>query len=135
MGLRPLPPVAAVVGFVDRIDRGELDDLVELMSDDHTLVVLDGPPLVGRGANRDAWDADLTAFPGDVIHPRCLTVDGGSVAVLGATTGSHLALPDDEEMRLTVIWLAEVSGGRVSTWRIVDDTPELRAQVGIPADA
>jgi hypothetical protein len=44
-------------------------------------------------------------------------------AVLGTTTGSHLQLPDDEERRLTVIWVAEVVGGALSRWRIVADTP------------
>ena len=39
---------------------------------------------------------------------------------------------DDEESKLTVIWQAEVVGGRLSLWRVAEDTPELRAQTGIP---
>ena len=59
----------------------------------------------------------------------------GVVAVLGATTGSHLGLPDDEELTLDVIWLAETVDGTVSLWRVAEDSPELRAEVGIPLTA
>jgi len=31
----PLPPVAAVIGFIDAINRGDVDRLVLLMSPDH----------------------------------------------------------------------------------------------------
>jgi hypothetical protein len=73
----------------------------------------------------------LSSFPDYVISPRLITADGAAVAVLGMTSGSHLGLPDEEEMRLGVIWRAHVVGGRLSLWRVADDTPE-RAQLGIP---
>jgi hypothetical protein len=40
-------------------------------------------------------------------------------------------LSDEEEMKLDVIWLADAVGGRLPLWRVADDTPELRRQVGI----
>ena len=135
MARQPLPAIAAAVSFVDCVNRGALDDLTELMTDDHALVVLDEPPLVGRDQNRDAWHGYFTSFPDYVIYPRHIAGNGPSVAVLGTTTGSHLGLPDEEEMKLGVIWIAQVLAGRVSEWRVADDTPELRAQVGIPATA
>jgi hypothetical protein len=51
---------------------------------------------------------------------------GPKVAVLGNTTGSHLGLPDEEEMHEDVIWSAEVRDGRLSRWSIIVDTPETR---------
>ena len=41
-------------------------------------------------------------------------------------------MTDDEEMRLSVIWLAHAVDGRLSSWRVAADTPGLRAQLGIP---
>ncbi|WP_433203494.1 nuclear transport factor 2 family protein [Dactylosporangium sp. CS-047395] len=132
MARRPLPALAATVGFIDRINRGDPAGLAELMHPDHRLVVLDEPPLVGRDANVEAWRGYFTAFPEYVIHPRHLTAAGGRVAVLGTTTGSHLGLPDEEESRLTVIWLAEVEQGRLTLWRICPDTPDVRRAAGVP---
>jgi SnoaL-like domain len=144
---RALPAVAAVVSFIDCINRGDRQGLADLMSDDHRLVVLDEAPVVGRAANVAAWDGYFAAFPDYVIHPRVIhprvihprvihprvihprhvAFEGSQVAVLGATTGSHLGLSDSEELALGVIWLADVLDGRLTRWQVADDTPELRA--------
>ena len=116
----PLPPLAAVVSFIDCVNRGDLDGLVARMTDDHTLVVLDEAPLVGREANREAWRGYFAAFPTYVIHPRELRADGARVEVRGTTTGSHLGLPDVEEQRLPVLWRAEVAGGRLARWQVAE---------------
>jgi ketosteroid isomerase-like protein len=131
----PLPATAVAISFIDCINRGDLDGLGALMTEDHTLVVLDEAPLVGKSANIDAWSDYLSSFPTYVIHPRHIAASGGSVAVLGATTGSHLGLPDDEELTLDVMWLAETVDGTVSRWRVAEDSPELRAEIGIPLTA
>ena len=61
----PLPPVAAVTGFIDAINSGDVDRLVALMSPDHRLQVLREPALVGQEAN-----GALAARPG---HPHPAT--------------------------------------------------------------
>ena len=132
MARRPLPPLACVLSFIDAVNMGDLDRLRSLMSDDHRLVVLAEEPLVGRAANTDAWHGYFSSFPNYVIEPRFLVADGPRVAVLGTTTGSHLGLADDEERRLGVIWLAEVDGGRLSSWHILDDTADERERLDIP---
>jgi hypothetical protein len=53
------------------------------------------------------------------------------VAVLGHTTGSHLGLPDEQESKLTVIWVADVRDGKVASWRIIEDTSQRRAASGL----
>jgi ketosteroid isomerase-like protein len=120
------------ISFIDHVNRGDLDGLVALMLDDHVLAVLDEPPVVGRDANREAWRGYFGAFPDYVIYPDHIAATGSTVAVLGTTTGSHLGLPDDEESRLTVIWVARVIGGEVAEWRILEDTAEARTSHGIP---
>jgi hypothetical protein len=51
--------------------------------------------------------------------------------VLGNTTGSHLGLGDPEERALSVIWFAEVRDGLLRCWRLLEDTPERRAELGL----
>ena len=84
----PLPSVAAAIRFIDCVNRNDLDGLVVSMTVDHRLEVFDEEPLVGREANAAAWRGY-----------------------------SHLALPDDEEARQTLIWLAETNSGRVQARR------------------
>jgi ketosteroid isomerase-like protein len=123
----PLPPVAAVIGFIDAINRGDAGRLAALMSPGHRLQVLQEPPVTGREANRDAWTGYLTAFPDYVIYPDRLVHRGDDVFVLGSTTGSHLGLPDQEERRLKLIWRATVRAGLLTSWQVIDDTPGQRA--------
>jgi ketosteroid isomerase-like protein len=128
---RPLPPVAAVVSFIDRVNHGDVPGLADLMTDDHRLVVLDEPAVIGRQANIAAWEGYAAAFPDYVIYPHEIVERDGQVAVAGHTTGSHLGLPDGQEARLTIIWLADVRAGRLASWHIVEDTPAVRAQFGL----
>ena len=133
MARRPLPPLAAVVSFIDCINRGDLDGLGGLLHPSHRLEVLDEAPLVGRDANVEAWRGYFTAFPEYVIYPRALVQSGTGVAVLGTATGSHLGLPDAEERDLEVIWLADVDQGLLTRWAVRDATEDERRDAGLPA--
>ena len=96
------------------------------MTDDHALQVFDEPPLVGRKANTDAWHRYIESYPDYIIHPHCISADDGTIAILGHTTGSHLDLPDADESRLTLIWVAEVVDAAVRSWTLIDDDPDNR---------
>ena len=125
--------MAVVAEFVDAINHGDVARLAGLMADDHELIVFAEPPLRGREANVAAWLGYATSFPDYVISPHHLVVNGGRVAIVGHTTGSHLALPDDEEAKLTLIWIAEVEGRFVKSWRLLEDAPNHRARLGLDA--
>jgi ketosteroid isomerase-like protein len=125
-----------VISFIDRINRGDVEGLSVLMTDDHELVVLDEDPLRGRAANLSAWAGYTAAYPQYVIYPRVITEPrDGSVAVLGHTSGSHVGLADGEERKLSVIWLAEVTHERLRCWRLLEDTPDGRREFGFALTA
>lgn len=127
-----LPPVAIAVGFVDHINRGDLDGLAALMHRDHRLEVFDEDPLVGKDANIEAWRGYFDAFPRYVIYPPRIAQREGSVAILGHTTGSHLGLTDDEEQARTLIWIADTAnGGTVTAWRLIEDNHSNRNRWGL----
>jgi len=132
MSSKRLPPVAAVIGFIACINRGDIEGLGKLMTDDHELVVFGEEAVRGRVRNTKAWAGYAAAYPDYVIHPRSIVEPhDGCVVVLGHTTGSHLGLPDHEERALSVIWLAEVRDGRLCCWRLLEDTPDRRAELGL----
>ncbi len=100
---RVLPPVAAVIGFIDCVNRGDIA----------------------------GWQGYASAFPDYVIYPHRIAEQGTRVAVLGHTTGSHLGLPDDQERAKTLIWLADVTDGALRLWRLLPDSPENRRELGL----
>ena len=116
---------------MDCINRCDLASLSDLLSTDHRLEVFDEEPLIGKQANTVAWSGYFEKFPGYVIYPRQINERGGSVAILGHTTGSHLGLRDEDERKLTLIWLAETRGGYVTRWKLIEDNPESRGAWGL----
>ena len=129
----PTTPTACVLGFIEGINRGDVEHLASLMADSHRLQVLNEAPLDGKSANVAAWRGYLTSYPRYVIYPHRIVERDGVVVVLGHTTGSHLGLPDKDEAKLTVIWLAQVTNGLLTTWEIKEDTAARRAELGLPA--
>src|SRR2546421_11216698 len=123
----PLPPLAAVVSFIDCINRGDIDGLATMIHAEHRLVVLNEEPVVGHAANVEAWKGYLSSFPTYVVYPRHIAADGSRVAVLGAKTGSHLGLPDEDERSLSVIWLAGVKDGALWVGQVGEGKPVLPA--------
>src|SRR3954451_6905357 len=134
MGSELTPAVAAVLEFIGCINRRDVDALGALMTEDHTLSVLDEAPLVGKFENIDAWRGYVDAFPDYLIVPHQFAQQDSRVAVLGHTTGSHLGLPDALEQQLTIIWIALVEDARLRLWQIVEDTRERRAQLALMND-
>ncbi len=124
-------PLALTLSFIDAINRGDVERLGALMADDYVLQVFDEAPQAGRAGGVAGWRGYLTRFPDYIVHPARFAASGGNVAVLGSTTGSHLALPDADEMRMSLIWLCETAGGKVRAWRLIADTPETRREHGL----
>jgi hypothetical protein len=129
-----MPPVAAVVSFIDGINRGDVDHLATLMADHHQLLVFDESPLEGKEANVDAWRGYTASNPDYVIYPHRIAMRHAEVAVLGHTTGSHLNLPDEKESELTLLWRATVTDGRLNLWQLIRDTPDRRVEFGLETE-
>ncbi len=128
---KPLPPVALAISFIDCINRRDLAALRDLLSPDHRLEVFDEQPLIGKRANAIAWRGYLDKFPDYVIYPRQMNERGGTVAILGHTTGSHLGQRDQDERIRTLIWLADIRHGRVTRWKLIEDNAESRDAWGL----
>jgi hypothetical protein len=105
--------------------------LSALRTEGHRLEVFDEPAVVGKQANANAWRAYFDNYPDYVIHPHRIAEKRGSVALLGHTTGSHLDLLDEDESKLTLIWVATISDGAVSRWKLIEDTDANRSACGL----
>ncbi|HET6865883.1 MAG TPA: nuclear transport factor 2 family protein [Solirubrobacteraceae bacterium] len=126
-----LPPVALAISLIDCINRCDLATLSDLLSNDHRLEVFDEEPVIGKHANTVAWNGYFEMFPAYVIHPRQIAEHGDTVAILGHTTGSHLGLRDEDERKLTLIWLVDTRDGYVTRWQLIEDNAENRGAWGL----
>ncbi|MHB9150996.1 MAG: nuclear transport factor 2 family protein [Thermoleophilia bacterium] len=129
--------------FVDRINRHDIDTLVQAMTDDHEFIDTAVGSIVGRDAMRDAWNAYYRLFPDYHIDVERVSRHGDLIVLLGRSTGTlspagrrELAGPDgvvppDDELQGPAIWTGLVRNGLVSQWRVYVDDDDARAALGI----
>ena len=109
--------------LVEVINAGDSEALVKLQTEDFTFIDMEGD--VYRG--RDGWQGYFSAYPRYKIHVKQVLTGGNGVAIIGKTTGSHVA-PEIEEKE-TVLWIAEIRDGLVAKWRIYSDIEEAKKRV------
>jgi ketosteroid isomerase-like protein len=117
-----------VIQFNDAINRADLDALASLMTDGHTFIDSDGNALVGKDDVLRAWDGFFAAFPDYRNEWSNVLTIGETVVATGRSVCSTEAALDGP-----AIWTARTDGGRVSEWRVYDDTLESRRQLGLAA--
>jgi len=117
--------------FVERINRQDLDGLLDLMTDDHVLLVFGEHDVTGKTAQREAWRGYFDLCPEYMIHVHHVHVQGDVAALVGSTTGSHLGQPRLVEIRDPLIFAAEVREGKVAVWALHHLTDENRERFGI----
>lgn len=117
--------------FVERINRRDLEGLLDLMTDDHALTVFGGHDVAGKSAQRDAWRGYFDLCPEYTIHLHEVHVRGDTAILVGSTTGSHLRQPRLAEFRDPLIWTAKVRDGKVARWALHHLTDENRERFGI----
>ena len=122
--------LAVVREWIARINRRDLAGLVDMMTEDHVFFVDGEQPTVGRAAMEKAWRGYFDAFPAYRIFEDDHVERGGTVFVIGHTTGSHVP-PPAELIPGCVIWRAVVRSGQLAEWSIFDATPANRARLGL----
>ena len=108
-------PESVALKFVGVINAGDSEVLIELQTEDFTLIDMAGDVFRGR----DGWQGYFLEYPKYKIHVHHVLTSGDGVAIIGKTTGSHV--PPEVEEKETVLWTAEIRDGLVAEWRIYSD--------------
>jgi ketosteroid isomerase-like protein len=116
-----------VVRFNEAVNGRDLQTLGKLMTDDHTFIDSSGEVFAGKEKVLRAWDGFFAAFPDYRNEWAEVLTIGGTVVAIGRSVCSTEPTLDGP-----AIWTARTQGGRVSEWRVYDDTPESRSQLGLP---
>ena len=121
-------PVA--LEFICRINRADVDGLIDLMTADHVLVDSLGQRLRGRGPIQLAWTGYFQMVPGYRVVVRRTLVDGSTVVAVGEARGGCVMAPGGASLgrwRTPAAWRATIRGDRVAGWQIFADNEPIRA--------
>ena len=114
--------------FNDRINEHDLDGLTDLMTDDHTFVDSEDGVVDGRSACREAWWGFFNEYPDYRNNFASATSAGEVVTITGRSECS------DPLLAGPALWRAVVRDGLVAEWRVFDDSPASRAELGLAAE-
>jgi hypothetical protein len=103
--------------FVEAINNGDSKALIELQTEDFTLIDAEGEIFRGRSG----WEGYFADYPEYKIHIQNVLTGGNGVAIIGKTTGSQV--PPEIEKKETVLWTAEIRDNLVAEWRLYTDIP------------
>jgi len=115
-----------VIAFNEAVNRRDLEALAALMTDDHTFVDSAGSVLAGKDDVLAAWSGFFESFPDYRNDWSEVTSKDATVTAIGRS-----ACSTEPALRGPAIWTARVSDGKVSEWRVHEDTPVNRRHLGI----
>lgn len=116
----------AVIAFNEAINRRDIHALEKLMTDDHAFIDSANAVLAGKQAALNAWKGFFRAFPDYRNYWSTIGPRDGAVMALGRSVCSTEPALDGP-----AIWTAKTSDGKVSEWRVYEDTPANRKRLGI----
>jgi ketosteroid isomerase-like protein len=120
-----MSPVEIVINFNKSINNRDIDTLADLMTDDHTFIDSTDQSFTGKDKAVDAWRGFFDAFPDYKNHFDTLTEKDELVIVTGRSTCSF------KDLDGAALWTAKVRDGKVSEWRVYDDSPKNRARLNV----
>lgn len=110
-----LSPRSIVLELIGYVNAGDLEGIASLIAEDVVFTDIGGSVYQEEGF----MAGYLALFPDYQIHVHHALQDGNGVAIIGKTTGSHVA-PEIEEKEI-LVWTAEIRDGLISEWRIYAD--------------
>ncbi len=116
---------ALVLQFNECINRRDRDGLAALLTGDHTFIDSAGHIIHGSEKVLQAWKGFFGAFPDYRNTFESLASKGDLISITGHSSCS------DERLQGPVLWTARVRDGKITEWRVYNDTPENRRLLGI----
>jgi limonene-1,2-epoxide hydrolase len=120
----PPSPIDVASAFVAAINKEDLGQMRDAMTEDHTFTDALGRSFSGAAKMIEGWRLFFDAYPGYWIRVGAALVDGCRVALFGEAGGKwkvdERVLP--QTWSVTAAWLAEVEGNKVKKWSVFCDT-------------
>jgi ketosteroid isomerase-like protein len=126
MGLSGTIPEQTAMRFNDYINNRDLDGLSSMMTGDHTFIDSSNDVHAGKVLMVEGWREFFDLYPDYQNHFTSVKSHGNLVIMLGYSTCSN-----EPALEGPAIWTARIADQQVREWRVYEDTPEIRRNLGI----
>jgi ketosteroid isomerase-like protein len=123
-------PIEVVVEFIKRINAGNVDQLAELMTEDHVFQDALGKRFIGRETLRQGWKMYFQMVADYKIRGEDFFVDKNVVAVFGTASGT--STPDrkfsaEGFWEIPAAWKGVVHDGLIAQWCVYAESSVANA--------
>jgi ketosteroid isomerase-like protein len=118
-------PIEIVTKFNESINNRDVDTLAAFITDDHAFIDSADQSFQGKEKVVETWKGFFGAFPDYKNHFDTLTETDELVVATGRSTSSF------KDLDGPALWTAKIRAGKVSEWRVYEDTSENRKRLGV----
>jgi ketosteroid isomerase-like protein len=119
--------IKVVEAFIGAINRHDLSELSNLMTEDHTFVDPAGRSISGRENMLAGWKGYFQMFPDYKIEVEKWLADQDVVAVFGSAAGTFngkRGLVPANRIAMPAAWRGVVVDGKIKLWQVYADWKE-----------
>jgi ketosteroid isomerase-like protein len=117
------------LAFVDAINHRRVEEIADLMTEDHVFIDSLGTKIVGKQRMKAGWEGYFRMVPDYSIVIEETFVNGTVVIMLGTAQGTYStdgALRPENKWSTPAAWHALIRGSLVAEWRIYADNEPIR---------
>jgi ketosteroid isomerase-like protein len=147
-----LQSLEVAMDFIKRINAGDINDLCELMTENHVFQDALGKRFMGRETMRQGWTNYLKMVADYQVHADEFFQTGERVAIFGTASGRYVgphvpgakagdgvpaqtaptevAVGPNGFWEVPAAWRAVAQNGKIAEWRVYADNQPLRKLMG-----
>jgi len=113
-----------IMDFVDAINNADIDGILNLMTDDHTLIDSHDNKMTGKDNLRQAWIGYFGLFPDYRIEVNEILEKESLICILGYASGTYKNMKNMENSnywKIPVAWTAVIIDNHIKQWQIYAD--------------
>jgi ketosteroid isomerase-like protein len=119
---------AIVTRFVKAINDHDVNEIVNLMSDDHTFIDAMDNKSVGKKGMKEAWAGYYELFPDYLLEISDITENESVIGLFGYVNATYKNLTNELNSnfwRIPASWKAIVDNNKVKHWQVYCDYTDL----------
>ena len=119
---------AIAIRFVKAINDHNVDEIINLMSEDHIFIDALDSKSVGKKGMKDGWKGYYELFPDYQIEISDITENVSTIGLFGYASGTYKNLTnklDSNFWRIPASWKAIVENNKIKHWQVYCDYSSL----------
>jgi ketosteroid isomerase-like protein len=114
--------------FVQAINDHHMDEIVNLMPDDHVFIDGYGDKYVGKQSMKEGWEGYYQLFPDYRIEIMDITENDSIIGLFGYASGTYKNLKNESNTnfwKTPASWKAIIENKKVKHWQVYCDYTKL----------